>query len=191
MHGLFLYCCTLQLVLKFRSSTHTPSTRLHPSPRNYHAFRQWEWINRELISPRLLYTCDWLSAVRECTPETVCVCVAVCRCVCVCAHTSPHFLITFQWLTQTERERVVWDGAREEEEERGVDWEKFHYEIENEDSISPHLKTNVTLLLSNPLPPLSLSPSLSLSGGFAWIDMIYSELQWEHNDVRGNELISI
>ena len=175
MHGLFLYCCTLQLVLKFRSSTHTPpssSTRLHPSLRNYHAFRQWEWINRELISPRLLYTCDWLSAVRECTPETVCVCVCVCVCVWVseCVRTSPHFLITFQWLTQTERERVVWDGAREEEEEEEeeeeVDWEKFHYEIENEDSISPHLKTNVTLLLSNPSPPpfsLCLPPSLSLS----------------------------
>ena len=89
----------------------------------------------------------------------------------------------------------MWDGAREEEEEEEeeerVDWEKFHYEIENEDSISPHLKTNVTLLLSNPLPPFSLSLSFSLSGGFAWIDMIYSELQWEHNDVRSNELISI
>ena len=128
------------------------------------------------------------------------VCVCVCVCVSECVRTSPHFLITFQWLTQTERERVVWDGAREEkeeEEEEEVDWEKFHYEIENEDSISPHLKTNVTLLLSNPLPPPSLSVSLppslslSLSGGFAWIDMIYSELQWEHNDVRGNELISI
>lgn len=46
--------------------------------------------------------------------------------------------------------------------------ENFHYEIENEDSIRPHLKTNVTL---------SLSFSLSLSEMFAWIDMIYSELQ--------------
>lgn len=35
----------------------------------------------------------------------------------------------------------------------------------------------------------SLSPSLS--GVFVWIDMIYSALQWEHNDVLSNELISI
>lgn len=72
---LFLYGSTLQLVLKFRSPTHRSPYPTYP--RNYHAFRQWEGVNRELISPTLLYVC-LISSARVYRWDFVPVCVYVC-----------------------------------------------------------------------------------------------------------------
>lgn len=70
----------------------------------------------------------------------------MCACVCVC-----------DWLSAL---RVCVGVCVCLEREEGARGGNFHYEIENEDSIRPHLKTNATLLC-HPLP-LSLRLSLSL-----------------------------
>ena len=93
MHCLFLYCCTLQLVLKFHPSALCPPPTLHPSPIQeiiMHLDNGNELT--ELICPGLLCVCG--SGMWASTPLRLCVYVCVCVLECVCARTSPHFLIT-------------------------------------------------------------------------------------------------